>query len=388
MKTEQILFKLLRFGLDKNPPSKEQLEEIKQSLSEDKLKRLFVLAKKHDLSYCVCKALIDCGLVKEEDEAYNGLLKEINLCIYRHENQNYQYERIKQTLLDNNIDFIPLKGAIIREFYPQGAQRSSCDVDILVKTSQVEQAVDLLCQQLGYTSDKKRGFHDYNISAPEVNIELHFSLRENLKNIDGVLDGVWDYASKVGNTCEYSLSNEFFLFHIVAHASYHFLGGGCGIKPIVDLFVLKDKLNIDEKTFGKLLEETSLTTFYNGLKQLVEVWFYDEQANQLCEKMTDYILRGGVYGVKENAIVINQAKSGGRHSYIFSRLFLPYDLLCIRYPILRKHKWLYPFCQIARWFKLLFSKKLKNAKKEVKINSAITDKQRESAQGLLKELGL
>jgi hypothetical protein len=221
-----------------------------------------------------------------------------------------------------------------------------------------------------------------------VHIELHFSLRENLKNIDSVLQNVWDYATKVGDSTEHFVSNEFLLFHIIAHASYHFLSGGCGIKPLVDLFVLDSQLKVNQSALEELLQKTSITTFYNGLKQLMGVWFYDEKSNDLTQRMTEFILRGGVYGVKENAIAIRQARHGGKSGYIFSRLFLPYELLCTRYPILRKHKWLYPFCQVSRWFKLLFRKKLKNAKREVSINSSITEEQRNSTKALLKDLGL
>ena len=42
---------------------------------------------------------------------------------------------------------------------------------------------------------------------------------------------------------EHRMTNEFFLFHCVAHMAYHFvLGGGCGIRPMIDLYVMKQKL--------------------------------------------------------------------------------------------------------------------------------------------------
>ncbi|MBR2870275.1 MAG: nucleotidyltransferase family protein [Clostridia bacterium] len=390
MNIEQILFGLLRHALGVAPLNENQLKQIKEELSEEKAKRLFALAKKHDLAYSVCKALFDCNLINPEHKEYARFFKEFNLCLFRHENQKHQYERIKNFLIEQNIPFIPLKGVVIREYYPQQAQRSSCDIDVLVKEEQIESIVDAICENLGYTCDKKRGFHDYSLMAPgDVSLELHFSLKENRKNIDGLLEKVWEYAKPVGKTSEHYLTSEFLLFHIVAHASYHFLSGGCGVKPIMDIYILKERLDIDSDVFNSFLEQCSLTVFYNSLLKLAEVWLNGKEHDQLTQRMSDYILSGGVYGTRENSIAIHYAKNKTKRKYILSRIFLPYELLCTRYKVLRKHKWLYPFCQVARWFALLFNKKkLKNAKKEVQVSAQITEKKRQDTEALLKSIGL
>ncbi|MBO4954226.1 MAG: nucleotidyltransferase family protein, partial [Clostridia bacterium] len=36
------------------------------------------------------------------------------------------------------IDFMPLKGAVIRQYYPEPWMRTSCDIDIHVKKDRLE----------------------------------------------------------------------------------------------------------------------------------------------------------------------------------------------------------------------------------------------------------
>ena len=81
-----------------------------------------------------------------------------------------------------------------------------------------------------------------------------------------------------------------------------------------------------------------------------------------------------------------QVKKGGKVKYFWSRVFLPYESLAILYPIIRKHKVLTPFCQIARWFGAMFkSKRIAN---EIKAVAVTNDEQITKTKELLKGLGL
>ena len=74
--------------------------------------------------------------------------------------------------------------------------------------------------------------------------------------------------------------------------------------------------------------------------------------------------------------------------YLFSRVFLPYDSIKFHYPILEKHRWLMPFMQVRRWFKLIFLGGLKRSVNEISINATLSKEQQDSTQQLLKQLGL
>ena len=104
--------------------------------------------------------------------------------------------------------------------------------------------------------------------------------------------------------------------------------------------------------------------------------------------MEQYILKGGVYGNSENRAVVQQIKKGGKLRALLVRVFLPLEMLKIQYPILEKHKILLPFCQIARWFRLLFSKRFKSVKQEIQTNMSISKDAKSRTENLLHALGL
>lgn len=53
--------------------------------------------------------------------------------VYCYKRMNYEYEQVCDALEKAEIPFIPLKGVVIREYYPEPWMRTSCDIDILVR---------------------------------------------------------------------------------------------------------------------------------------------------------------------------------------------------------------------------------------------------------------
>ena len=104
--------------------------------------------------------------------------------------------------------------------------------------------------------------------------------------------------------------------------------------------------------------------------------------------MQEYVLTGGVYGNNQNRITLQQTKKGGKFKYAMSRIFLPYDVIKFHYPVLQKHRWLLPFCQVRRWFKLLFCGGAKRSFNELKINQNLSNAEKTKAEELIEKLGL
>ena len=84
-------------------------------------------------------------------------------------------ENVTKELCDlfeaNGIDYLPLKGCILRSLYPSPELRSMGDIDILIKIEQYKQIRSLLTVhgfRKGYESD-----HEYAWDKNDVHIELH-----------------------------------------------------------------------------------------------------------------------------------------------------------------------------------------------------------------------
>ncbi len=389
MQVNDLMFALLRFEFFGVELSLKECETIR-GLGEEEGKELFALSKKHDMAHAVANALINNGLLSVESPIYRHYAKEQMLSVFRYENQAHELDKIRSVLTENDIPFIPLKGAVIRNYYKDPSLRTGCDVDVLIKRDDLKKATELLCDKLQYKLDKREYYHDVILhSASDVTVELHFSIQEGINPMDKVLERVWEYAFQIKDGGkEYALTNEFLMFHVIAHMAYHFVSGGCGIKPFVDLLALKNSLEVSQNDLDELLKSAELSQFYQSAQVVANAWFCEGAKTELVEQVEDFLLKGGVYGTKDNGIAVKRAKDTSKAKYFWGRIFLPYDSLKIVFPVLKKHKWLFPFCQIARWFKIIFSKRIKNATKEFSVNAKLSSDESQQIKALLDQLGL
>ena len=164
----------------------------------------------------------------------------------------------------------------------------------------------------------------------------------------------------------HEMLDEYYYFYHIAHMAKHFENGGCGIRPFIDILILDNVQDADIEKRDKLLQQGNLLKFANVARKLSRIWFSNEPYDYISQQMEDYILRGGVYGNNENRITVQQQKKGGRIKYALSKIFIPYDVIKFHYPILQKHKWLTPFMEVRRWFKLIFCGHAKRTINELK----------------------
>ena len=355
-------------------------------LTDDDLKQLYILSKKHDLAHLVGDALIRHKLLSE-GEIKAKFEKQMMMAVYRYEKINYELKCLREVMNEAEIPFIPLKGSVIRQYYPEPWMRTSCDIDILVQEKYIDAAAQTIEKKLGYRYES-RNYHDISLKSESgVHLELHFSLKENEENIDGLLSDCWQYAF-VHKEYEYSFTPEFFLFHQYAHASYHFLHGGCGVRIFLDIRILDRFLSCDRAKLDALLQKCGILKFANEAQHLANIWFGTAEYTELSRQMERYILSGGVYGTTENRVALQQAKKGGKLKYIISRVWLPYNTIKLRYPILHKRKWLLPFYQVKRWSNMLFEDGAKRSVNELSVSISVTKEQHNEINSLLSNLEL
>ena len=349
--------------------------------------RLYRLSNYHDLAHVVGDALIKNNLINE-GEAKERFGKEVFKAVYRYEKMRFEHGEIRRVLEENKIPFVPLKGAVLRSYYPEEWMRTSCDIDVLVKEEDLERAITAITDALGYSLGDKN-YHDVSLmSGNGVHLELHFSIKEHIDKLDAVLCRAWEYASPVKDGgYEHAFTKEFFIFHQYAHAAYHFLSGGCGVKPVLDIFVMKNDPR-DEEKLNAMLSEAGIAVFADKLNALASAWFGGGEYESVTEEMEKYVISGGVYGNAVNHTAASRAKKKSKAGHIASRIWLPYRDLVIQYPSLKGKRILQPFYEIRRWFRLFKRSTLKRSVNELKINREMSEDKVSAAGDMLKELGL
>ncbi len=380
MKRIQALFiELLRAALNGETPR--GLSE--QELSADTATALYRLAKQHDLAQVVAGALSEVG-AELPSQLASALQKEQFLSVYRTGQLNFALSQIRSCFDGAGIAYIPLKGSVIRPYYPDPSMRTSCDVDILVHEKDLNAAMTAL-ESAGYRRGDKN-YHDVSMFSPEgIHLELHFNIQENMDNLDAVLTDAWEYAIPDEGS-GYKFSNEFFAFHIFAHMAYHFLAGGCGIRPMADIWIMEHKMGITYADAKVLLEKAGIYRFAEHMSALATQCFSTGEIAD--DPALEYIFKGGIYGSMQNKVTVQKEATGSTLSYALKRIFLPYKTMVSVYPILKKAPYLLPFCHVARWLRILFGGRAKHAVSELTHTIDVSDKEMADIKALRDRLGI
>lgn len=361
-------------------------QKEKDEFSPEMLQDLLKIAAKHDVAHLLVLGLKQNGLISDkEPEKY--LFK----AVYRYERLRYELEMICKLLEEMQIPFLPLKGSVIRDYYPEPWMRTSGDLDILVPKEHCEKIMAVLVEQYGYRYWGGTA-HDFSLLSPrKVHVELHYLLVEEglVHEACEVLADVWNGAlKKEGYGFQYEMTDEMFYFYHIAHMAKHFQEGGCGIRSFMDLWILDHIPERDQARRDELLKRGGLLKFANMVRKLSRVWFADERHDPVSEKMENYILRGGVYGSKQNRVAVQQQKKGGKLEYALSRIVVPYEEIKYDYPILQKHPWLTPVAQVQRWCTVVSRGRLGLAAKELRYNSRMGEDEAAATQRFLDDIGL
>lgn len=384
--TTHLLLALIRYDVCGEPLA----SGLREALTADALPALYRLSKSHDMAHIVAHALERMGLLGT-DEISAKLRKQYMLAVYRQNQLGYELQRICEALERARIPFLPLKGSVLRPYYPEPWMRTSSDIDVFVWEKDFESAVKALVTACGYRMGERTP-HDISLYAGNgVHLELHYSLLENerVAKVDTLLANISDHVCPAsGSEYRLEMSDAMFYFYHVTHMAKHFASGGCGIRPLLDTWVLNRRAGHDPLARKELLESGGLLTFDTAQRRLCDVWFGDAEPDPLCLSMQAFILSGGVYGSIENHVAAQKDKKGGGFRYLLSRAFLPYDRLKLQYPVLVKHKWLTPVMQVRRWVSSILRGRGKRLAQEVRTVQATSRDTANATAQMLSQLEL
>lgn len=332
----------------------------------DSLEQAHGMAVRHQLSH-----LISFGATKEFPDVCAGASSkykaEVFSAVMRRSAVDRETERIKKTLSDASIPFMLLKGAISKELYPESWMRSVRDIDILVPKELHETGCLSLCEGLGYCVTEK-GTHDTQFKTPEgLCVELHFSLLED--NIFPVaakrLGDAWSRALPTEKPFLFRMDDaDFYLFHLV-HMAKHFKNGGCGIRPLVDLWLFMQNGYRGEELTA-LLSDCGLLKFTVAMEQLCRIWFSDGKYSRELLMTEQYLLDGGISGDEKIFYVDTVRKYKSRGRYLLSIVFPTYSHLKSRYPHLDGRPLMYPCFYVKRLWDLTVGNRKDEGKQQLK----------------------
>ena len=319
-----------------------------QLLASINLTELYSLAGKHSLLGLTAFALEHSGINSPSFTAAKGqaIRKVVLLSLDR--------VKVTHALSQAHIWLIPLKGSILKDYYPALGMRESSDCDILFDPSRANDVKDIM-KSLGFSVQEFGMFHhDTYFKPPVSNFEMHKKLFG--RELDGkpyyyYADTFKRLIKDDGSEYSYHFSHEDFYIFMIAHEHKHYSDGGTGLRSLVDTYVFVKKFN-DVLNWDYVSRELSLMDldgFERNNRELSLRLFDGQELTDELREMLGYIAGSGTYGSTQQA-VINRLKSNpqSKMGYVFSRIFLPVNEIRDKYPFFYEHKLLRPLLPIHR----------------------------------------
>lgn len=274
-------------------------------------------------------------------------------------------------LADNQIDYLPFKGYIVREYYPVPELRTFGDVDFLIRKEDRKKCHELLLAN-GFIL--KKGWEPaYTYTKGISTFEIHTELLET--EISGRLqcrgffaENPWQHALQRSDHF-YVFDSEYHFVYLLTHIAKHISGSGAGCRMYLDLAVfIKNGRELDWKWILETLKGIGLWTFAVYALTLVQEYFgveipvtLPEIAEQDFEEFFSYTMEAGVFGFENRdsgAVVLKNRKSGDgrlhRGRTIFRIMFPAAKTIAPRYTYLQRRPWMLPIAWVHR---LILTKK-------------------------------
>lgn len=317
---------------------------------------LLKLAGKHSIGALMYHALLSGGY--ENEPITQQLLFHCFRYISVSEGQMAMLDRVFAAFEQRHIDYLPLKGILLKGIYPQPEMRRMGDGDVLFRPEQYDSIREVLTE-MGFTFDYETD-HEAVWQHPDLVLEMHKRIVPRRdKDLYRYFGDGWTYAIADGDhPHRYGFNLEMQFISLFVHLVKHYRGGGIGLSHMIDLWVFRRQYPMmDETVVRAELDKMYLGDFYDNVLDTLQVWFEGKEATDKTDFITNVIFENGVYGTRERALLSYAAKAGHRESAATNRyavkllhlVFPPRYTLETKYPILRKYPICLPGIWVVRW---------------------------------------
>ncbi len=324
---------------------------------------VYSFAKRHMLSAMVGMALKSAGILNKEVD------KEVGKAVRKAVLFDNETKIIEKEFERKSIWYIPLKGAILKSYYPSVGMRQFADYDILFDKTRSEDVRQIMEEHGFFTKSFGIGVNDVYYKEPIFNYEMHRRLFDEThdEKLKRYYDNIEEKIVRDDNgyACHFS-PNDFYIY-IIAHESKHYNDGGIGIRAIVDVYLCNKFLKLNYDYVERECEKLGIAELERTGRELAVGIFSNPEndiqsrINRLSDKAKDmlfYMANSGTYGNVENSVRNNIKKnSGGKTAYALRRFLVPfsrknrlYHIYEVRYPLFYRYKIILPFLPFYRLF--------------------------------------
>lgn len=316
----------------------------------------------HHLTGLGMQGAISCG-VSRKHPAVTQMTAQFCQTLQSSRLQMQKLQEVFALFEANGIEYLPVKGSVIKPLYPRMEYRIMGDADILIRQDQYP-LIQSLLPSLGL-QEKDNSDYEHTWECPALTLELHrYLVSSHFLNYFDYYKDSWQYARKCDQGCGYRLTPEAHMVYFVVHFAKHYFAGTICAKDICDFYVWrKAHPDLDEEYILSQMRILQLADFYKNILALLDNWFNGGPATEASELITRAAFQGGVYEELNQSAANNFMQ---RHSdqndsllrkklkWFQNKLFPPRSTLMYAYPALEKYPILLPTIWVIRWFHAIF----------------------------------
>lgn len=334
----------------------------------------------HGLTALGYAGAANCG-IDPDSPLMLKLQEEYLLQYYTSDCQLKRLQQVFDTFEENGIDYMPLKGTILKYLYPSHEMRSMCDGDVLIHPEQRAKIAQLM-EQLGF-KPLSESDHEWNWKVPELKLELHKRLvSSDDKDYYSYFGDGWQFAKKQDG-CRFSMTEEdAFIFEFV-HFARHYCTHGVSVRHIADLWIHLRHHTPDTAYIRTQLGKMRMDVFFDNIMTLIGVWFNQQPWDEKTEFISDYIFTGGVSKALSDRARAAQNTGSAKSAnsmVMMHRLFPAKKHIEWNYPQLAKLP--LPVAWVARWGMLLTVRKSHIATRREEMDSVSVENVENHLKGL------
>ena len=267
--------------------------------------------------------------------------------------------RIISEMEARKIWYMPLKGIVMKDYYPQAEMREMSDNDILFDEQKADE-VKAIMESAGYSCLVfNKIHHDVYHKGSFVTFEMHrevFDKHSDPMFVRYFRDTPKRMIKDEQNSFGYHLAPEEFYIMLIAHLFKHYRNEGTGLRALLDIYVFnhfcEKKLNTQD--ISQKLEALKLTDFERETKALAEKLFTLQPLSAEEQKEAEYYISSNSHGTTENRIAAfldNDDSRKAKRRYAMERIFPSQESIHRNHPLVSRHKALYPLLVMYRPFK-------------------------------------
>jgi len=226
---------------------KSALTGEKYTLPDDfDIEGVYKTALKHSVVSMMYYGMINCG-VNDSSPQMQQLFMKTCQNIVTCEKQMYELKRLFEAFDNEKIEYMPVKGVLIKNMFPKPEMRSMGDADILIKIEQYDK-IKAVMEKLDF-KEVLESDHELNwVKRGSLFVELHKRLIPSYnKDYFAYYGDGWRLAKLCDGT-RYSMTDEDQMIYLFTHFAKHYRTAGIGIRHFVDIWVYrKNKPELDEE---------------------------------------------------------------------------------------------------------------------------------------------